>query len=273
MMALNGSVYRTITRSRPNIYKPLTLPKKGKNQHKVNSVFGRKAYYYNDTLTSAYIILQDKALEQRKETFFITITLNDEINLKLREQDKDISEETMIRTVSRWLYPYDFITDAIVVIEECSDSSVDHTDGSYPRLHLHIITILNNMQRKVAQLNLLRNKRMQLKIQNYWLDKRLYTEQDNWDEEEMGTIPANEIDPTAEYWLNTYVKEKMDKATGEVIKIVYRKLPVCLRGVDYMSKSLQKPIGRGKNYTLIGLKGYRKRREELSRIATTMLSE
>ena len=273
MMTLNGSVYRTITRTRPSIDTPLTLPKKGNNQHKINDVFVRKAYQYNDTLTSAYIILQDKASKQRKEIFFITITLNDEINLKLREKNNAVNEETMIRTVSRWLYPYSYITDAIVVLEECSNSFVDHHNGSYPRLHLHIITMLNDRQRKVALCDLLRNKCMQLKIQNYWIDKRPYTELDNWEEEQFGHIPINEVDPTAEYWLNTYVKEKMNKTTGEIIKTVYRKLPVCLRGVDYMSKALQKPIGRGKNYTLIGLKGYRKRREELSRIATTMLNE
>ena len=272
MFTLNGSVCRTITCTRPSIDNPLTLPKKGNNQHKINDVFGKKGYQYNDTLTSAYIILQDKASKQRKDILFITITLNDEINLKLREQDDDDSKETMIRTVSRWLHLCDYITDAIVVIEECSKSFVDN-NGRYPRLHLHIITILNDNQRKVVQRDFLRKKRMQIMVQSDWTDQRPYTEFDSWEEEEFGHIPVNKVDPDAKHWLNTYVKEKVNKATGEVIKTVHRKLPVCLRGVDYMSKTLQKPIGRGKNYTLIGLKGHRKHREGLSRVANSMLRE
>lgn len=273
MMGLNGSAYRTITSNRPNIHTPLTLPKKGSGQHKLKNVFGKKAYQYNDALTSAYIVLQEKAALQRKDIFFITPTLDDETNLKLREQDVDSSKETMIRTVSRWFRAYDYITDAIVVMEECPDSVVAHENGVYRRLHLHIVTMLNDNERVMAERGFLRDKSMQLKVQDYWTDERLYTDDDEWEEEEFGPIPVDAVDPEAEYWLNTYVKENINKNTGEVTKIVYRQLPVCLRGVDYMTKGIQKPIGRGKNHTLIGLKGHRERREELSRRAREMLAE
>jgi hypothetical protein len=273
MMELNGSTYRTITSNKPNIHTPLTPPKKGNNQHKINNVFGKKAYQYNDGLTSAYIVLQEKAAVQRKDIFFITVTLDDKTNLKLRKDDADGSKETMIRTVSRWFRSYDYITDAIVVIEECMDSPVVHEDGVHRRLHLHIVTMLNHNGRAVAQRGLLRDKCMQLKVQDYWTNKRPYTDDDEWEEEEFGNIPVDAVDPDAEHWLNTHVKEKVNKVTGEVTKRVHRQLPVCLRSVDYMSKTIPKPIGRGKNYTLIGLEGYRARREELSRLGRELLAK
>ncbi|HAS6359173.1 TPA: hypothetical protein ACGUXQ_004675 [Vibrio vulnificus] len=273
MMGLNGSAYRTITSIRPNIHTPLTAPKKGNGQHKVKDVFGKKAYQYNDALTSAYIILQEKAAEQRKDTFFITVTLDDATTMKLREQNVDKGKETMIRTVSRWFRAYDYITDAIVVMEVCSDSVVEYKDNNHRRLHLHIVTTLNDNDSAMIRRDLLKDKRIQIQVQDTWTDKRPYTEFDEWEEEEFGSIPVGAVDPDADYWMNTYVRKIADKATGKITREVCRELPVCLRSVDYMSKSILKPIGRGKNYTLIGLEGHRERREELSRRARELLSE
>lgn len=273
MLGLNGSEYRTITSTRPNISTPLTDPSRGSGQHKIERVFGMKSYQYNDALTSAYIILQEKASMQKKDTFFITVTLDNETTLKLRNLDADDTKETMIRTVSRWFRAYDYIQDAIVVMEECSDSMVEHNNEVYRRLHLHIVTALNDNERNAAKRDLLKDKRIQIQVQDTWIDKRPYTEEDEWEEEEFGPIPVDVVDPNAKHWLNTYVRTKVDKVTGEVTKEVCRQLPVCLRSVDYMSKHIQKAIGRGKNYTLIGLEGHRARREELSRRAREMLAE
>lgn len=267
MMGLNGSEYRTITSNRPNIDIPLTDPKKGNGQHGIEGVFSKKEYQYNDALTTAYIMLEEKASVQKKDIFFITVTLDDETNLKLRRQDADDSKEPMIRSVSRWLRAYDYITDAIVVIEECPDSVVKHENGEYRRLHLHMITMLNDNERTMAQSSLLRDKSTRVHIKDTWLDKRSYTDFDEWEEEEFGSIPVNAVDSDAKYWLNTYLLEKVSKTSGEVTKIICRQYPVCLRGVDYMTKGIQEPIGRGRNYTLVGIKGLTKRREELYRLA------
>ena len=273
MMELNGSEHRTITLTRPNIDTTLTSPKKSNGQHKIDSVFGSKSYQHNDSLTAAYVALKEKASVQRKEIVFITITLDDDTNRKLREQDGDVSKETMIRSVSRWFRAFDYIADAIVVLEECSKSFVEHDNGVYRRLHLHIVTMLSDNEFGMARTGLLKDKRSQIQIQNTWIDKRLYTSDDEWEEEEFGPIPVNAIDPNADYWLNTYVQESVDASTGEVIKVVCREHPVCLRSVDYMSKTLQKPIGRGQNHTFIGLKERSERRRELSRLGRKLLAK
>ncbi|UGA55422.1 hypothetical protein [Vibrio sp. VB16] len=273
MMALNGSTYRTITSNRPTIDTPLIDPKKGNGQHKIKDTFGKKAYQHNDALTTAFILLKEKGAATRKDALFITVTLDDETNLKLRKQDKDVNKETMIRTVSRWFRAYNYMTDAIVVIEECPVSVVKHENDTYRRLHLHIVTTLNENERRMAEVGLLKDKCQQIQVKDTWLHRRPYTSDDEWEEEDFGPIPIDSIDPGAEYWLNAFVEEKVSRATGEVYKEVCREFPVCLRGVDYMSKGIQKSIGRGNNYTLIGLEGYRERRSELSRLARELLAE
>ncbi len=267
MMGLNGSEYRTITSSRPNIDTPLTAPKKSNGHHKIKRVFGKLPYHYNDALTAAYIVLQEKAAELHKHTYFITVTLDDETNWKLRALDADADKETMIRSVSRWFRAYPYITDAIVVLEECPKSVIEGRNETHRRLHLHFVTALNTNERRMAEVELFRDKSVQVRIQDSWRDKRPYNSDDEWEEEDFGKMPVGDIDPEADYWLNTYVKEKTDEVTGEITKTVCRVLPVCLRGVDYMTKSMQVPLGRGKNYTFIGLKERTKRREELARRA------
>ncbi len=273
MMGLNGAEFRTITSTRPNIDTPLTSAKKSVGQHKIDNVFGSKSYHYNDSLTAAYIVLCEKSALLKKSVFFITVTLNDDINLKLRRMNSDISKETMVRTASKWFRAFDYITDAIVVMEECSKSVVEHEKGVYRRLHLHIVTMLNDNELGKVQNGLFKDKRIQIQIQNTWTDKRLYSADDEWEEEEFGPIPVNAVDPDADYWLNTNVKENVDKSTGKVTKVVYREHPVCLRAVDYMSKTLQKPIGRGQNHTFIGLKERSERRRELSLLGRELLTK
>ncbi|MFH4617710.1 hypothetical protein [Vibrio furnissii] len=267
MMELNGSEYRTITSSRPNIDTPLTAPKKSNGHHKIKRVFGKLPYHYNDALTAAYIVLQEKAAELHKHTYFITVTLDDATNWKLRALDADADEETMIRSVSRWFRAYPYITDAIIVLEECPKSKVEGRNETHRRLHLHIVTALNTNERRRAAVELLRGKSMQVRVQDSWLDERPYTSDDEWEEEDFGAMPVGAVDPEADYWLNTYVKENTNEVTGEITKTVCRLLPVCLRGVDYMTKTMQVPLGRGKNYTFIGLKERTKRREDLARRA------
>ncbi|EPF2507136.1 hypothetical protein ACSL9G_003031 [Vibrio fluvialis] len=273
MMRLNGSEYRTITSSRPNIDTPLTAPKKSNGHHKVERVFGKSPYHYNDALTAAYIVLQEKAAELHKHTCFITVTLDDATNWKLRALDADADKETMIRSVSRWFRAYPYITDAIVVLEECSRSKVEGLNETHRRLHLHIVTALNANERRRAEVDLLRDKSVQVMVQDSWLDERPYTSDDEWEEEDFGAMPVDAVDPKADYWLNTYLKEKTNKVTGEITKTVCRELPVCLRGVDYMTKTIQVPLGRGQNYTFIGLKDRRARREQLASRARKLLAE
>ncbi|EKO3388939.1 hypothetical protein OMA37_000708 [Vibrio fluvialis] len=273
ILGLNGSEYRTITSNRPNIDTPLTAPKKSNGHHKIKRVFGKLPYHYNDALTAAYIVLQEKAVELHKHTYFITVTLNDETNIKLRALDADPDKETMIRSVSRWFRAYPFVTDAIVVLEECPRSPVVGQNETHRRLHLHIVTVLNTNERRRAEVELLRDKANQVQVKDSWRDERPYTSDDEWEEEDFGAMPVGAVDPEADYWLNTYVKENTNKVTGEISKTVYRVLPVCLRGVDYMTKTLQVPFGRGKNYTFIGLKDRTKRRDKLARRARELFKE
>lgn len=273
MLELNGSQFRTITTNRPNIDSPLTAPKKSNGHHKIKSVFGRFSYHYNDALTAAYIVLQEKAAKFHKHTYFITVTLDDATNLKLRALDADADKETMIRTVSRWFRAYPYITDAIVVLEECPKSKVEGRNETYRRLHLHIVTALNTNGRRRAEVELLRDKSMQVRVQDSWLNKRPYDSEDEWEEEEFGAMPVDAVDPDNTYWLNTYVEKLVNERTGKVTTTVCRNLPVCLRGVDYMTKTIQKPIGRGQNYTFIGLKARRARRERLAKLGRELIAK
>ncbi|MGF1773849.1 hypothetical protein L4C42_16245 [Vibrio wakamikoensis] len=191
--------------------------------------------------------------------------------MKLRSQDSDKSKETMIRCAARWLRAYEYISGAIVVLEECSESVLP--DMQTRRLHLHIFTVLNSNEQELARREFLLGKRTRIQLQTTWTDRRPYTSDDEWEEEEFGTMPKDKVDEGAEHWLNTYTREVVNKTTGKVSKEVCRVLPVCSRAVDYMTKNLERPIGRGKNYTILGLEGHRERRKELARLGRELLAE
>lgn len=269
LASVTGAWHRTITRTRPNINDPLTLPKKGMGHHRIRNVFGKKSYHYNDKFTPVYDLLKQDADLRRQDIVFITGMFNSKMNLILRELDACESKHTMIREVRNRLRKYKFLKKAIVVLEECPKSFVTCNNTVYRRLHFHIATTLSANEITIARNTLFKGcVEQRVTIKDHWIEKRPYDSNDEWDEEEFGeTIPFNTFDHDSEHWMNTCVHEVVDKKTGEIKKIVHRKLPFCLRGVDYMTKTIQKRIGRGENYTFIGLNKHKSRREALAREA------
>lgn len=263
----SGSSLRTNSLNRPYIKTPLTRRKDGSGQHEIAGVFDKKQYTYNDTLTAAYMELDKLANESRLEMCFITITLNDTTHRELKAIDA-AGKQTMITAVRKWFRAYPYIENAIIVMEECPNSRVETGDLVEPRLHLHIITALNNNNLGMAEQELFKDKRVRGKVDLTWQQCRLYTELDELEEEQFGSAPVGKSDPTDEHWLNRYVKNDQ---FGN--KQVCAELPICLRAADYLSKDLNKPIGRGENFTFIGLNGRKALREDYSGKAKTMLQE
>nr|WP_319553729.1 hypothetical protein [uncultured Vibrio sp.] len=274
LMETNGSDLRSIisaiSTNKPFIMSPLTHPKKGKAQHKIAKESGESAYFHNDIFSMAYILLNKSAIQSNKDVCFITATFDDETNRKLRTLNASPNaKETMIRKVQRWLRAFPYIKDAIFVLEECHNGKkVVVGKQSFNRLHVHLLTVLSKDEQAQAKKELFRKKIVcGVTLKTSWTAKRPHTELDEIEEEQFGPIPRGAIDPNAAHWLNTYVAyEKGEKKVCIV-------LPGCLRAADYMTKSLDCPIGQGSNFATIGLKGRRQLQEELSKKGTAILKE
>ncbi len=254
----NGSNYRTITPNRPNIYTPFTNPKKGNGSHKIKGIFaGKKDYHYNDHLTAAFVELAARSRKAKQPLIAVTCTFNDATHIELKEARRIIEKfkrlltgEAAERTKStRWN------VDSILVIEECDKSPVKMPSGNEEkRLHAHIITYGNISEQKRLEA-ILKPFSKQTMIQDTWTNKRPYNDCDESDEDQFGDMPTDAPDPTNDYWLNSY--KTKDKQGNTWVHTIH---PVCLRGVDYITKGLNKQIGNGRNFTLIGLKNAPKRR-------------
>ncbi|RIZ56022.1 hypothetical protein AK966_05495 [Vibrio sp. PID23_8] len=153
--------------------------------------------------------------------------------------------------------------DAISVLEECSNSSLVINGETFKRLHVHILMVLSESEQEAVKKTLFRrrlHKHTYVDVATTWVSKWPYSDSDSdsdlvsvqIDEEQFGPIPQDKVDPNAEYWLNTYVKEV--EYFGKKVKMIHRVLPVCMRAADYLSKSLGTPIGKkGRNYAFRGL--------------------
>lgn len=256
----NGSNYRTITPNRPNIYTPVTNPRKGNGSHKIKGIFADKVdYYYNDHLTAAYVELEALSRKAKQPLMFATCTFNDGTHIELKKADTEDEARSIVRKFESWIIKH-WKTDSILIIEKCKTSTVPLPSGDEEkRLHVHIITYgdSNEQERLKAILAPFSKQTM---IQDTWTDKREYSAFDEMDEDQFGDIPTGEPDSNNKHWLNTY--KTKDKQGSQWIHTIH---PVCLRGVDYITKGLNKQIGDGRNFTLIGLKNAPKRRLELFR--------
>ncbi len=269
LMETNGSNLRSITLHRPNIGTPLKDPKRSNHQQKINNVFGIYPYFTNDDLTTSYMSLYKLAVQSQRDICFITAIFNDEANHILRKRDDDPNAKTMATTTARWMRPFPYIKDAVLVLEECSKADkVSIGERSFKRLHVHILTVLNKDEQAQVKKELLRGKIIRgANVKTTWLEKRPYTEWDEVDEETLGAIPLKGEALGTENWGSTYV------TTENGQKLVCRELPLCLRAADYMSKALHRNIGRGRNYALLGLHGKRQLHEELYKKGTAILKE
>lgn len=253
----NGSNYRTITPNRPNIYLPITNPKKGNGSHKIKGVFaGKKDYHYNDHLAAAFVELVELSREAKQPLLAVTCTFNDTTHIELKKADTEGEARSIVRKFESWIIKH-WATDSILVIEECETSTVLLPSGNEEkRLHAHIITYGNISEQERLEA-ILKPFSKQTMIQDTWTNKRPYNDCDESDEDQFGDIPTDAPDPTNDYWLNTY--KTKDKQGNQWVHTIH---PVCLRGVDYITKGLNKQIGNGRNFTLIGLKNTPKRRLE-----------
>lgn len=256
----NGSNYRTITPNRPNIYLPITNPKKGNGSHKIKGIFaGKKDYNHNDHLTAAFVELAELSREAKQPLLAVTCTLNDTTHIELKEARRIIEKfkRKLTGEADEREEPTRWNVDSILVIEECETSTVLLPSGNEEkRLHAHIITYGNISEQERLEA-ILKPFSKQTMIQDTWTNKRPYSDFDEMDEDQFGDIPTDAPDPTNDYWLNTY--KTKDKQDNQWVHTIH---PVCLRGVDYITKGLNKQIGNGRNFTLIGLKNTPKRRLE-----------
>lgn len=257
----NGSNYRTITPNRPNIYTPVTNPRKGNGSHKIKGIFaGKKDYHYNDHLTAAHIELAELSRKAKQSLFAVTCTFNDDTHIELKEARRIIEKfkRKLTGEAKEREEPTRWNVGSILVIEECDKSTVELPDGSKEkRLHAHIITYGNDSEKKRLEA-ILKPFSEQTMIQDTWTNKRPYNDLDAIEEEQFGDIPTGEPDSNAKHWLNTY--KTTDEHGRQWVHTIH---PVCLRGADYITKGLNKQIGKGKNYALIGLKEAPQRRLEL----------
>jgi|GEM_PF-3864173 hypothetical protein len=263
----NGSNLRSITHNRPSIYTPFTNPKKGNGSHKIKDIFaGKKDYHYNDHLTAAFVELAELSRKAKQPLIAVTCTFNDATHIELKKADTEDEARTIIEKFKRKLTgeakdrnkPTYWNVDCILIIEKCKTSTVPLPSGDEEkRLHVHIITYgdSNEQERLKAILAPFSKQTM---IQDTWTDKREYSAFDEMDEDQFGDIPTGEPESNNKHWLNTY--KTKDKQGNQWVHTI---LPVCLRGVDYITKGLNKQIGDGRNFTLIGLKNAPKRRLEL----------
>ncbi|MBR9873577.1 MAG: hypothetical protein GYB23_04820 [Vibrionaceae bacterium] len=260
----NGFWYRASTPRRPDIYTAIRKPNKGDLLHEIPRIFGSASYYHHDKLSTAFRILKSQANASHKEICLITATFNDDTNIKLRKLDADESNTSMAQRVTEWLRVLDkkgINKDAIVVLEECSDSSLVINGEEIKRLHVHILMVLSESEQIEIKKTLFRRRlhtHTYVDVKTTWKSKWKYSDSEEIEEDQYGSIPQGEVDPNAEHWLNTYVKEV--EYFGKKVKMVHRVLPVCMRAADYLSKSIGTPIGsKGRNYAFRELKG----REEL----------
>lgn len=263
----NGSNYRTITPNRPNIYIPISNPKKGNGSNNIKGIFaGKKDYHHNDYLTAAFIELAELSRKAKQPLIAVTCTFNDATHIELKEADTQDEARTIIEKLKRKLTgeakdrnkPTYWNVDSILVIEECDKSTVKMPSGNEEkRLHAHIITYGNDSEQERLEA-ILKPFSKQTMIQDTWTNKRPYSDFDEIDEDLLGDMPTDAPDPANDQWLNTY--KTTDEHGKQWVHTVH---PVCMRGVDYITKGLNKQIGDSRNFTLIGLKQAPKRRLEL----------
>jgi len=253
----NGSNYRTITPTRPTITTPISHPKKDKGTQQIQGWFvGKKDYYYNDHLTCYFAELAELSRQAKRELVMVTCTFNDENNQWLRDVDDRGQGRSMVQTITRSLEQNGWTTDSIVVLEEC-DTDVSLKQGEFKRLHIHVLTYggTDDFERLKR---ILKPFSMQTRVQANWIDKRPYNAFDKLEEEQFGEMPFGKVDPSSNHWLNTY--KTMDDHGRCWVHVEH---PVCLRSADYLSKGLNKPIGRSRNFKLIGLEGAQQRRKAM----------
>lgn len=261
LMIANGSWLRAITPRKHIITTPIKRPNKGDLLHEIKLALGIASYWYHDTLSVAYMLLNYLAAQSGKDICFITATFDDDTNAELHELDDDNSKkDTMLERISQWLRPLNkkgMMNDAIIVLEECPNSSLTIKGQQFKRLHVHILTVLSESEQVEVKETLFRgrlHKHTGVDLRTTWVSKWPYSVLEEIEEDQFGPIPQEAVEPNAEHWLNTYVKDV--DYFGKKVKMVHRVLPTCMRAADYLSKSLGTPIGnKGRNYALKGLKG------------------
>ncbi|MBP4068493.1 hypothetical protein ACV1EB_16595 [Aeromonas caviae] len=258
LRSLNGSDHRSITDTRPNIFPPIVHPKKDVGTQEFKGWFAeKKSYCFNDHLTCGFLELAKLSKQNKQEIQMLSVTFNDETNEWLRAVDaRPHASRTMIQTLTRSIMDNGWTTDSIVVIEESKDD-VELTVGSLKGLHMHILTYGDEaaIKRLKAILRLYGDR---VHAESTWKDKRPYGELDELEEEQFGEMPVGAVDEHAAHWIGQY---KKTKENGKII--VYIERPVCLRSADYLSKTLNTNIGRGRNFKFIGLEGAKTRRRDM----------
>lgn len=258
LRSLNGSDHRSITYTRPNVFPPIINPKKDAGTQEFKNWFAKKkSYCFNDHMTCGFLELAELSQQNKQEIQMLSITFNDETNEWLRAVDaRPHTSRTMIQTLTRSIKDNGWTTDSIIVIEE-SEGEVELTVGSMKGLHMHILTYGDEaaFKRLKAILRLYGDR---VHAESTWDDKRPYSALDELEEEQFGEMPADSVDELATHWVGQYKKTMENGKT-----FVYIEHPVCLRSADYLSKTLNTLIGRGRNFKFIGLEGAKKRRRDM----------
>ena len=261
LRSLNGSDHRSITYTRPNVFPPIVNPKKDVGTQEFKNWFAKKkSYCFNDHMTCGFLELAELSKQNKQDIQMLSITFNNETNEWLRAVDaRPQASRTMIQTLTRSIMDNGWTIGSIVVIEE-SEGEVELTVGNMKGLHMHILTYGDDaaFERLKA---ILRQYGDRVHAESTWTDKRPYNPLDELEEEQFGAIPTDSVDEHAAHWVGQYKKTINGKT------FVYAKHPVCLRSADYLSKTLNIHIGRGRNFKFIGLDGAKTRRRDMIKLA------
>jgi len=281
-MARNGSSFRTITSNKPIITNKVLNPKKGRGESVITDFFyekqksddGKKRpkvkdvnydYSFSDDLTAKYIRLAEISKKAGSSLYDVTVLFNLKANAELREVDGNPNTVSMIRKVYNWIYESKLIKDAIIVLEECKNSKVRikeiGIDGEIskilPRLHVHILTHLNEGEVANVRKLLLKDQRTRLQAKDYWDNKVLFNGLHELEEEQFGKAPEIQPDPFNEYWTNQFTKRELGW------KYLCTRLPISLDGADYLVKQFDNPFTKGRHDAHLGLEGYPEVRKRL----------
>jgi hypothetical protein len=281
-MGRNGSSHRTITSNKPIITNKVVNPKKGRGESVVTDFFYDKQksdegkeilkkkdvnydYSFSDDLTAKFIRLVEISEKAGSRLYDVTVLFNLKANAELREVDGNPDTVSMIRKVYNWIYESKLIKDAIIVVEECKNSKVSikeiGIDGEIskmlPRLHVHILTHLNEDEVANVRKLLLKDQRTRLQAKDYWDNKVLFNEFHEVEEEEFGKAPANQPEPYNEHWTNQFTKRELGR------KYLCTRLPISLDGADYLVKQFGIPFCKGRHDAYLGLEGYPEIRKRL----------
>lgn len=225
---------------------PFTHPKKPVHQRRfIDPTTGKHhTYTYSDTFTAAHNVLASTARDLHQHLTAVTVTLNDETCLAIRNHQRGPAACLAQRLKDAgWSVP------TLLVIEKSHNAAnVDTSIKVYQtRLHAHLLTLTtvdvkdDDERGETSLRRILKHYATDdnnaVEVKTAYIAKRRYTDFDELEEEQFGEMPSVEGLSITGHWLNTW---KQTNSRGEVD--VCRRIPVNQGWADYLSKDLDDRI-------------------------------